>query len=132
MNVLDKLFAITYCAVRKDKNDDRHKRTVFMIEGIINFFLFSLLMIFVGVFGLTVDSYLIWALIIVLIVFLSYFYLKRYFFKSNRYLDIVKITNQYSHRKKRCYAIISIFLFILSGIQIIGAGILMSYLLSLH
>lgn len=132
MNLLDKLFAITYCAVREDKNKDRHRRTVFMIEGIITFFLFSIIMIIVGVFDLPVVGLLTWALLIIPIVFLSYFYLKNYFFKSDHYLDIVKITHQYSKRKKRFYAFIAILLFLLSGAQIVGGGMLMSYLLSLH
>jgi hypothetical protein len=132
MNLLDRLFAITYCAVREDKNKDRHKRTVFMIEGMFTFFLFSLIMIIVGTLDLRVVSYLIWALLIIPVVLLSYFYLRRYFFKSDHYLDIVKVTCQYSKRKKRFYAFIAIFLFILAGVQTIGGGMLMSYLLSLH
>lgn len=132
MNMLDKLFAIVYCAVHEDKNKDRHKRTVFLIEGIISFFLFSLIMIIVGVIGLAVDSYFIWALMVIPVIFLSYFYLNRYFFRYDHYLDIVKVTNQYSKRKKRLYAFVAIFLFILAGAQTIGGGMLMSYLLSLH
>ena len=80
MNLLDRLFAITYCAVREDKNKDRHKRTVFMIEGIVTFFLFSLIMIIVGVLDLRLTNYLIWVLLFIPVVFFSYFYLKSYFF----------------------------------------------------
>ena len=132
MNLLDRLFAITYCAVREDKNKDRHKRTVFMIEGIVTFFLFSFIMIIAGALDLRLTSYLIWALLFIPIVFLSYFYLKSYFFKTDHYLDIVEVIHQYSKRKKRFYAFTAVFLFILAGAQIIGAGMLMSYLLSLH
>ena len=132
MNLLDRLFLITYCAVREDKNKDRHKRTVFMIEGIVTFISFSIVMIILGTFNLQVNNYLIWALLFIPVVVLTYIYLKNYFFKSNHYLEIVEVANQYSKKKKRFSAIIAILLFILSGVQIIGGGMLMSYLLSLH
>jgi len=132
MNFLDRLFAITYCAVREDKNKDRHKRTVFMIEGIVTFISFSIIMIILGAFNLQVKNYLIWALLFIPIVVGNYIYLKSYFFKSNYYLEIVEVVNQYSKKKKIFCAIIAILLFILSGVQMIGGGILMSYLLSLH
>ena len=132
MNLLDRLFAITYCAVREDKNKDRHKRTVFMIEGIVTFLSFSIIMIILGAFDLQVINYLIWVLLFIPVVVLSYIYLNSYFLKSNHYMDIIEVTNQYSKKKKRFYALIAILLFILSGVQIIGGGILMSYLLSLH
>lgn len=132
MNIIKKTYSVFLCLTRDDKFGDRHKRAAMALEMVTTFLLSFFIMIIIGLLNFKITNILLWGLIIVLIAFSTYLFFNRYLIKSERYIVIVEEAKQYSKKKKISYAFLSVFLVLLSFCFLIGGGILMSYLLSLH
>lgn len=132
MNIIDKMYSIFLCFTRDDKYGDRHKRAVMALEMVTNFLLSFFIMIIIGLLNFRIANIIVWGLIIVLIAVSTYLFFNNYLIKSERYIEIVEETKHYSKKKKMFYALLSVFLLLFSFCFLIGGGILMSYLLSLH
>jgi len=132
MNIIEKTYSVFLCLTRDDKFGDRHKRAAMALEMVTTFLLSFFIMIIIGLLNFKITNILLWGLIIVLIAFSTYLFFNRYLIKSERYIGIVEEAKQYSKKKKISYAFLSVFLVLLSFCFLIGGGILMSYLLSLH
>lgn len=132
MNIIEKTYSVFLCLTRDDKFGDRHKRAAMALEMVTTFLLSFFIMIIIGLLNFKITNILVWGLIIVLIAFSTYLFFNRYLIKSERYIGIVEEEKQYSKKKKKSYAFLSVFLVLLSFCFLIGGGILMSYLLSLH
>lgn len=132
MNIIEKSYSVFLCLTRDDKYGDRHKRAVIALEMVSTFILSFFIMIIIGLLNFRITNILIWGLIIGLVGLNTYLFFNKYLIKSKRYIRIVEKTKYYSKKKKLTYAILSVFLVLLSFCFLIGGGILMSYLLSLH
>jgi len=132
MNIIEKTYSVFLCLTRDDEFGDRHKRAAMALEMVTTFLLSFFIMIIIGLLNFKITNILVWGLIIVLIAFSTYLFFNRYLIKSERYIGIVEEEKQYSKKKKKSYAFLSVFLVLLSFCFLIGGGILMSYLLSLH
>ena len=132
MNIIEKTYSVFLCLTRDDKFGDRHKRAAMALEMVTTFLLSFFIMIIIGLLNFKITNILLWGLIIVLIGFSTYLFFNRYLIRSERYIEIVEEAKHYSKKKKISYAFLSAFLVLLSFCFLIGGGILMSYLLSLH
>lgn len=132
MNIIEKTYSVFLCLTRDDKFGDRHKRAAMALEMVTTFLISFFIMIIIGLLNFRNTNILLWGLIIVLIGFSTYLFFNRYLIKSERYIGIIEETKQYSKKKKLSYAFLSVILVLLSFCFLIGGGILMSYLLSLH
>ena len=132
MNIIEKTYSVFLCLTRDDEFKDRHKRAAMALEMVTTFLLSFFIMIIIGLLNFKITNILVWGLIIILIAFCTYLFFNRYLIKSARYIGIVEEEKQYSKKKKKSYAFLSVFLVLLSFCFLIGGGILMSYLLSLH
>lgn len=132
MNIIEKTYSVFLCLTRDDKFGDRHKRAAMALEMVTTFLFSFFIMIIIGFLNFRITNILLWGLIIVLIAFSTYLFFNRYLIKSERYIGIVEEAKQYSKKKKISYAFLSIFIVLLSFCFLIGGGMLMSYLLSLH
>jgi len=132
VNIIEKLYSVFLCLTRDDKYGDRHKRAAIALEIISTSLLTFIFMILVGKFNFDVSNYFVILLSIGLFGFVSYLFFNRYLIKSQRYIRISEETKRYSKKKKISYAFLSVLLMLLSFCFLVGGGILMSYLLSLH
>lgn len=132
MNVIEKIYAIFLCLTRDDQYGDRHKRAAMALEMVSTFLLSFFIMIILGALNFRISNILIWGIIIGLIGFSTYLFFNKYLIKSERYIGIVEEAKQYSKKKKVSYAFLSVLIVIGSFCFLIGGGMLMSYLLSLH
>ena len=132
MNIIEKTYSVFLCLTRDDKFGDRHKRAAMALEMVTTFLLSFFIMIIIGLLNFKITNIFLWGLIIVLIAFSTYLFFNRYLIKSERYIGIFEEAKQYSKKKKISYAFLSVFLVLLSFCFLIGGGMLMSYLLSLH
>lgn len=132
MNSINFFYTVFLCATRDDKYGDRHKRAAMALEMVCTFLISFFVMVIIGLLNIRITNVLLWGLIIVLISFGTYLFFNRHLIKSERYIGIIEETRQYSKREKMFYAFLSIFLILFSFCFLIGGGILMSYLLSLH
>jgi hypothetical protein len=132
MNIIEKTYSVFLCLTRDDKFGDRHKRAAMALEMVTTFLLSFFIMIIIGLLNFKITNIFLWGLIIVLIAFGTYLFFNRYLIKSERYIGIFEEAKQYSKKKKISYAFLSVFLVLLSFCFLIGGGMLMSYLLSLH
>ena len=132
MKFIEKFYAIFFCLTRDDKYGDRHKRAADLLGMVSTFLLSFFVMTILGLLNFRITNVLIWALVIGIISFSTYLFFNTYLIKSKRYIGIVEQSRQYSKKKKNSYAFLSVFLLLISICFLIGGGILMSYLLSLH
>jgi len=132
MLILDKLYSLFLCLVREDGNGDKHRRAVLLIDMTTTFVLSFITMILFGLFNLRLTNFLLWIIAISILGLISYRFYYNYFIKSKRYIAICEISTQFTKKKKTVYAIIAALIYLSSLALLLGGGILMSYLLSLH
>lgn len=132
MNIVERTYSVFLCLTREDKYGDRHKRAAMALEMLSTFLLSFFIMVILGLFNIRINNILIWGLVIGLTGFGTYLFFSMYLIKSERHIKIIEDTKKYSNKRKLTYAILSVFLVLLSFCFLIGGGFLMSYLLSLH
>jgi len=130
--MMDLIYYMFYCSVGNDGTKSKHEKVSYGMEivatQILSFFTF----IIVGALNIKISLVLLWLLIITGNEVVAYITIKTYYIKSGRYIAILKKYETTQNNKKITYKIIVIILFIISFVLLIGGGILMSYLLSLH
>ncbi len=132
MIIVDKLYSLFSCLVREDGNGDQHKRVVLLIDMTTTFVLSFIMMVLLGLFNIRLTAFFLWIIAISFLGLISYRFYYNYFIKSNRYVNIEEINSRIPKKRKTVYAIIAALIYILSLLLLLGGGILMSYLLSLH
>ena len=134
MHFINFIYFMVYCCVREDNNSQwpRHERAAYLIDGILAQILFTLIMIVLGFLGVRMNHILMWIILVVLTIFISFKIVNSYYITSGRYKNIIFFYEDASKSKRLLYVILSILMFLSSFTLMFFGGMLMSYLLSLH
>ena len=134
MKAFDFLFYMVYCSISKENSKvwPEYKRAAKLIEMIFVELFFCFTMIILGLLNIRIKDFWIWLLLVIIIYINSNIMIKNYYIKSNRYKYIIEHYKNISKSKRTLYVIFLFFILFFSITCLIGSGILMSYLLSLH
>ncbi len=132
MNFIEKIYSIFLCLTRDDKYGDRHKRAAMGLEMVTTFIFTFIIMVILGLLNIKINNFLMWVLVLVFVAYSTSLLYDKYLIKSKRYVGVIEETKKYSKKKKLVFALLSVFLILISFSLMVGGGIIMSYFLSHH
>ncbi len=101
----DLLYILFFSVVRDDGTNSLHKRTIYLIEGLLTLFFIALIEILIGVFNLRMSNFILYILIMLPAPFISYVLTKSMYGKGKGEI----IVNNYINKRKRILYILMVF-----------------------
>ena len=128
---MSKLYLIFYCMVKNDGTNSVYSRTVYLIEIFLTLVFISLSEVIIGLSNLRLGIFFHWILIMLPSPIFAYLLIKNNL-SEIKGKDIVQKFSEQISKRRVCFSLLAIGLFIGAFIMLIACGVLMSYLLSLY